>query len=65
MKTKQLRELSIESLKDEIAHMGREQFNLKLQHATRQLTTTHRLRAVRRTLARSLTILNEKIGQKV
>ncbi|MFM2322641.1 MAG: ribosomal protein [Pseudomonadota bacterium] len=65
MKTKQLRELSIESLKDEIAQMGREQFNLKLQHATRQLTTTHRLRVVRRTLARSLTILNEKIGQKV
>ncbi len=65
MKTKQLRELSIESLKDEIVHMGREQFNLKLQHATRQLTATHRLKAVRRTLARSLTILNEKIGQKV
>ena len=65
MKTKQLRELSIESLKEEIVHMGSEQFNLKLQHATRQLTTTHRLKAVRRTLARSLTILNEKIGQKV
>lgn len=65
MKTKQLRELSIASLKDEIMQMGREQFNLKLQHATRQLTTTHRLKAVRRTLARSLTILNEKIGRKV
>ena len=64
MKTKQLRELSLESLKEEIVHMGREQFNLKLQHATRQLTTTHRLKAVRRTLARSLTISNEKIGQK-
>lgn len=65
MNTKELRKLSIEKLKDEIYQLGREQFNLKLQQATRQLTATHRLRSVRRQLATSLTILNEKVGQKV
>jgi large subunit ribosomal protein L29 len=65
MNIKELRKLSVESLKEEIFHLGREQFNLKLQHATRQMTTTHRLKAVRRKLAKSLTILNETIGQKV
>ena len=65
MNTKELRKLSIEKLKDEVYQLGREQFNLKLQQATRQLTATHRLRSVRRQLATSLTILNEKVGQKV
>ena len=64
MKTKEIREMSIEALKVELFETGREQFNLKLQHATRQLTPTHRLKAVRRKLARLLTILHEKIGQK-
>lgn len=64
MKIKELREMSVEILKQEIFQTGREQFNLKLQHATRQLTATHRLKAVRRKLARLLTILHEKIGQK-
>lgn len=65
MTIKELRELSVASLKDELYQLGREQFNLKLQHATRQLTATHRLKSVRRQLARLLTILNEKIGPKV
>lgn len=68
MKTKELKELhelSIETLKDEIAQTGREQFNLKLQHATRQLVATHRLRLVRRKLATLLNILSKKMGQKV
>lgn len=64
MKTKEMRDMTIEALKEEIFQTGREQFNLKLQHATRQLTSTHRLKTVRRQLARLLTILNEKIGQK-
>jgi large subunit ribosomal protein L29 len=64
MKNKEIVEMNVEALKEEIYQTGREQFNLKLQHATRQLRTTHRLRAVRRKLARLLTILHEKIGQK-
>jgi large subunit ribosomal protein L29 len=64
MKIKEINAMSIEALSEEIVLTGREQFNLKLQHATRQLTPTHRLKAVRRKLARLLTILHEKIGQK-
>lgn len=64
MKIKEMRDMNIDALKEELFQAGREQFNLKLQHATRQLTTTHRLKAVRRQLARLLTILHEKIGQK-
>lgn len=64
MKIKEMRDMGIDALKEEIFQVGREQFNLKLQHATRQLTPTHRLRVVRRQLAKLLTILHEKIGQK-
>ncbi len=64
MKTKEINAMSIDALNEEIIQTGREQFNLKLQHATRQLAATHRLKAVRRKLARLLTILHEKIGQK-
>lgn len=61
----ELRKLSVESLKEESFRLGQEKFKLKAQHVTRQLTATHRLKAVRRLLAVSLTILHENIGQKV
>jgi len=64
MKAKALRELTVDFLQKEIFQVGREQFNLKTQHATRQLTTTHRLKVVRRNLARLLTVLHEKAGKK-
>ncbi len=61
----ELRSLPIESLKEESFKLGQEKFKLEAQHATHQLTSTHRLKAVRRMLARVLTILHENIGQKV
>lgn len=61
----ELRNLSIEMLKEESAKLGQERFKLEAQHATHQLTATHRLKAVRRLLAASLTILHENKGQKV
>jgi large subunit ribosomal protein L29 len=60
----ELRSLSIDLLKEESFKLGQEGFKLKAQHATHQLTATHRLKAVRRSLATALTILNENIGQK-
>jgi len=60
----ELRNLSIESLKEESFKLGQEKFKLEAQHATHQLTATHRLKAVRRLLATTLTILHENIGQK-
>lgn len=61
----ELRELSLEPLKEECSKLGQEKFKLEAQHATHQLTATHRLKAVRRLLATALTILHENIGQKV
>ncbi|EDP45756.1 50S ribosomal protein L29 [Rickettsiella grylli] len=66
MNKKELRGLSPDLLKDEIFKLGQEQFKLEAQHATHQLTATHRLKVVRRMLARSLTILHETtMGQKI
>lgn len=65
MNKKELRSLSIDLLKEEIFKLGQEKFKLEAQHSTHQLTATHRLKTVRRMLARSLTILHENIGQKV
>lgn len=61
----ELRSLSVELLKEECLKLGQEEFKLKAQHATQQLTATYRLKAVRRNLATTLTILHENIGRKV
>lgn len=65
MNKKELRDLSTDLLKEEIFKLGQEKFKLEAQHSTHQLTATHRLKAVRRMLARSLTILHETMGQKI
>jgi ribosomal protein L29 len=60
-----LRSLSLDLLKEECFKLGQEIFKLKAQQATHQLTATHRLKAARRSLATTLTILHETIGQKI
>jgi ribosomal protein L29 len=60
----ELRDLSIDSLKEESVKLGQEKFKLKAQHATHQLTETHRLKVASRKLATILTILHENMGQK-
>lgn len=60
----ELRNLSTDLLREESFKLGQEKFKLKAQHATHQLTATHRLKAVRRSLATILTILHENMGQK-
>lgn len=60
----ELRNLSIDLLKEEGFKLGQEKFKLIAQHATHQLTATHRLKAARRLLATILTILHENMSQK-
>ncbi len=57
---KELRALSIAELAKELAASLREQFNLRMQHATRQLAQAHRLSEVRRKIARIHTLIQEK-----
>lgn len=64
MKTREyvtgLRAKSAEQLVDELAALRKEQFNLRMQSATGQLTQTNRLGEVRRKIARVKTIMQQQ-----
>ena len=60
MDAKELREKTPDQLRDELANLKKEAFNLRFQQATNQLENTARMRKVRRDVARVKTILNEK-----
>ncbi|WP_394132523.1 50S ribosomal protein L29 [Shewanella maritima] len=62
MKASELREKSVEELNAELLGLLREQFNLRMQHATGQLNQTHQLKLVRRNIARVKTIITSKAG---
>ena len=52
MKAEDTRAMSPDQLKDELAKLKKEQFNLRFQRATGQLEKTARIKAVRRDIAR-------------
>ena len=56
----ELRDKTPDQLRDELANLKKEAFNLRFQQATNQLENTARMRVVRRDVARVKTILNEK-----
>lgn len=60
MQANELRNKSVQELKDELESLLKAQFNLRMQKATQQLTNTNQLPSVRRAIARVRTILNEK-----
>jgi len=60
MDANELREKTPDQLRDELANLKKEAFNLRFQQATNQLENTARMRDVRRAAARVKTILNEK-----
>jgi large subunit ribosomal protein L29 len=60
MKASELREKSVDDLSKELNGLLREQFNLRMQNGTGQLSQPHRVSQVRRDIARVKTILNEK-----
>lgn len=60
MKASELRGKSIEDLQKELYGLLREQFNLRMQKGTGQLSQPHRVSQVRREIARVKTILSEK-----
>ncbi len=62
MKASELKTKSATELQDELHALLRQQFNLRMQKATGQLTATHQLKVVRRDIARLKTILNEQVG---
>jgi large subunit ribosomal protein L29 len=60
MNAKEIRELSIEEIKDKLMSMRQERMNLRFQVVTGQLTDTSRFKVVRRDIARLETVLNER-----
>lgn len=60
MKAIELRTKSEVELKAELQSLLREQFNLRMQKGTGQLSNSARMKSVRRDMARVMTIMNEK-----
>ncbi len=60
MKAKELREKTVEQLNELLVEKRREQFNLRMQGATDQLSRPHLFKRARRDIARVKTVLGEK-----
>ena len=64
MKATELREKSAEELQQTLEELLKEQFNLRMQQGTGQLSRPSQLRSVRRDIARIKTLMNEhKVGE--
>ena len=59
MEANELRGKSVDELNEELLALRREQFNLRMQRATGELTRHHEHRRVRKDIARVKTILVE------
>ncbi len=60
MKIRDLRQKTTDELRDDLASLRKEVFNLRFQRASGQLANTARVRQVRRGIARIETILGEQ-----
>jgi len=63
MDVKELRNKSATELQEELEGLLREQFSLRMQKGTGQLSNSARLQVVRRGVARIKTIMNENAGK--
>ena len=60
MKASELRNKSVADLQQELLSLSKEQFSLRMQVATQQLSNTSQLTKVRRNIARIKTVLTGK-----
>ena len=60
MKQSELKDKNDDQLREELTSFKKEAFNLRFQKASGQLENTARVRVVRRSIARILTILSSK-----
>ena len=60
MKAKELREMSEVELNKQLKDLKAELFNLRFQHAINQLDNPIRIEAVKKDIARVMTVLAEK-----
>ena len=62
MNAQELRDKTPDQLREQLATLKKESFNLRFQQATGQLENTARMRKVKRDTARVLTVLNQHTG---
>ena len=60
MKASELRDLSDDALRDQIATTRRDLFGPRMQHATGELENTAGLKTAKRELARALTVAHQR-----
>lgn len=60
MRIEEVRELTTETLQEELENARKELFNLRFQKATQQLSDSNAIRKTRRTVARMMTVLRER-----
>ena len=60
MEATEIRELNDQELRDRIAELEEERFRLRLRAATQPLEQPHRLRDLRKDIARMKTVLTER-----
>ena len=63
MRASELREKSVEELQEQLIELRKEQLSMRMQQATGQLGETHKVREVRRDVARIKTVLAQKAGE--
>jgi large subunit ribosomal protein L29 len=63
LKASELRELTADELERRLAETRQELFNLRFQHATGALDNTAAVKAVKRDIARLLTLSHERAAQ--
>ena len=62
MKIGEIKDLTPDQRRDELIKLKREQFNLRFQKATGQLSNTARVRDVRRSIARLRTVERQQLS---
>ena len=64
MKAAELRETSIEELQKKEQDLRKELFNLRFQKATGEIENPMRIRAIKKNIAKILTVITEKNKRK-
>jgi len=62
MKVQELRQLELDDLHAKVGALREDLFQTRFRHQTAQLADSTEIRKTRRTLARAMTILNERIA---
>lgn len=61
MKAKELREMNEVELQEKLKELKAELFNLRFQHAVNQLDNPMRMKAVKKDIARIMTVLSQTV----